>query len=85
MKLNAKFIIAILITAGIFTIGFVSYVQIQPTNAQSADFPGLNKLPGFDIFKDLFSGDNNNNPSASSNEEYLDIDKAVVAKAANNV
>lgn len=85
MKLNAKLLITMLVTAGIFTIGFISYTQIQPTNAQSTGLSGFDKLPGFDIFKGLIGGDNNNNPSITANEEFLDVDKAVVAKAAGKV
>ena len=84
MNLNTKIIMTVVITVGIFSIGLISYTQIQSTNAQSAGFPGLDKIPGYDIFKDMV-GDNNNNAALNSNEEYLDIDKAVVANAANKV
>lgn len=86
MKLNTISIMIAVVIVGIFSIGFLSCFQLPASSAQSAGFPGLDKLPGFDIFKGLISGDNNNkNPSVTSNPDYLDLDKAVVASAANKV
>ena len=71
------------IVAGILSIGLFSYNQIQQTSAQSSGSVGLENIPGFDIFKEMTR--DNNVVTQNANDAYLDIDKAVVAKAANKV
>lgn len=85
MKLNTKISMIVLIAIGISSIGFISYVQLQPTSAQSPGFLGLDNLPGYDTFKGLIGKDNSNKAVITSNADYLDIDKAVVGTAANKV
>jgi hypothetical protein len=70
--------------AGILSIGLFSYYQIQQSSAQSNGLSGFDKIPGFDIFKEMI-GENNNVAAQNANEDYLDIDKAIVAKAVNKV
>jgi hypothetical protein len=71
------------IVAGVLSIGLFSYSQIQQTSAQSSGLAGLENIPGFDIFKEMAR--DKNVVTQDANEDYLDIDKAVVAKAANKV
>ena len=72
---------------GSLFVGLISYVQVQSSNAQSTGLPGLENIPGYNLFEGMVgsstSGSSNAVPQAS--EDYLDIDKAVVAKAANKV
>jgi len=83
MNLNAKLIMTTVIVVGVLSIGLISYNQVQLTIAQSAGLGGLENIPGFDMFKDM-AGDNNV-ATQDANEDYLDIDKAVVAKYANKI
>jgi len=83
MNLNAKLIMTAAIVAGVLSIGLFSYSQIQQTSAQSSGLAGLENIPGFDIFKEMTR--DKNVVTQDANEDYLDIDKAVVAKAANKV
>lgn len=84
MNLNAKMIMTAAIVAGILSIGLLSYNQIQQTSAQSSGLMDLENIPGFDLFKEM-AKDNNVATSQDANEDYLDIDKAVVGKTANKV
>ncbi len=83
MNLNAKLIMTAAIVAGVLSIGLLSYNQIQQTSAQSSGLSGLDNIPGFDIFKEMI-GDNNV-AAPNANKDYLDIDRAVVAKSVNKV
>jgi hypothetical protein len=83
MNQNAKLIMTAAIVAGVLSIGLFSYSQIQQTSAQSSGLAGLENIPGFDIFKEMAR--DKNVVTQDANEDYLDIDKAVVAKAANKV
>ncbi|MDF0681610.1 MAG: hypothetical protein P0116_11665 [Candidatus Nitrosocosmicus sp.] len=83
MKLNAKLILTVALVAGVLSVGLLSYNQIQQTNAQSSGLSGFESIPEFNMFKEMI-GDNNI-AAQNANEDYLDIDKAVVAKAANKV
>jgi len=86
MNLNTRVIIPALIFVGILSVGLISYGQIQQTNAQSTGFPGLDKIPGLDIFNKFVGEHNsNNNGPPNSNADYLDIDKAVVGTDAKKV
>ena len=69
------------IVAGVLSIGLLSYNQYQQTSAQSSGLAGLENIPGFDIFKE--KARDNNVAILNPNEDYLEIDKAVVAKSVN--
>ena len=84
MNLNAKLLMTTIIVAGILSLGLISYDQIGQTSAQSDTLSAFDKIPGFEIFKEMIR-DNNNDAAPNANEDHLDIDRAVIAKAANKV
>jgi hypothetical protein len=84
MNLNANLLMTTIIVAGILSLGLISHNQIGQTNAQSNALSGFEKIPGFEIFKEMIR-DNNNVAAPNANEDYLDIDRAVIAKAASKV
>lgn len=85
MNSNAKLIFTSLIALSILSVGLIFYSQIQPTSATIADLPRLDQIPGLDKLRDLIGDKFPINTSPSTNEGYLDVDKAVVSKLGNKV
>jgi hypothetical protein len=86
MNVNTKLIMTtVTILAGVLSIGLLSYNQIQQINAQTSNLLGLEEILGLDKLRDLIGDHIVINPPSNTNEDYLEIDKAVVAKAANKV
>lgn len=85
MNLNTKLVFTTLVIVSIFSVGLISFSKIQPTGATIADLPGLDQIPGLDKLKDLIGDHIIINPPSNTKDDYLEIDKAVVAKTANTV
>jgi hypothetical protein len=66
------------LVAGILFGGLIALAQTQPTSAQSNGFSGIQNIPDL-IKRFIGEGDSNNNPGSAS-ADYLDIDRAVIAK-----
>ncbi len=65
------------LVAGILFGGLIALAQTQPTSAQSNGLSGIQNIP--DLLERFLGGGSNNNPGSAS-ADYLDIDRAVIAK-----
>jgi hypothetical protein len=81
MNLYAKPLVIAILFGTIFT-GLIAFLYVQSSNAQSIELPSIENIPGYKLFENLR---NNEDQPNTADKDYLEIDKAIIAKAANKV
>ena len=84
MKSNSKLFIMTIVLGSLF-IGLLSYVQVQSSSAQSTGLSALKNIPGYSMFEETLNDKAGASTAAIGTPDYRIIDKAVIAKSANNV